>query len=322
MHKTKYYYNPITCSYERIQTSILSLVLRGFTYTIFSLVLALVMARYYKGRFLSPREVELLETNTKLKSYYHVVQQKIDSSAALLASLQERDNALYRLLLNTTPLSMAEKNAGMGGVHKYAHLGNETIITQTLSKVDQLMSRLTIQKKSYDQILKLAQNKASILRSTPTLLPVSKEYLRVSAHFGMRLHPIYKIYRKHEGIDFAAPIHTPIYAAADGYVQWIKIDKKGFGNHLLIEHGNGFQTHYAHMYAITIKERQRVTRGQQIGTVGNSGDSTAPHLHYEVYFHGHRVNPLHYFVGKLTAAEYAEVKKQSTHQTQTFCSNY
>lgn len=323
MRQAKYYYNPATCSYERIKTPILSLVLRSFLFISFSVVLAVAIVRYHKGLFISPREAELLQDNEKLKSYYHVVQQKIESGSMLLASLQERDDTLYRLLLNTAPLSASERNAGMGGVNKYAHLGKDTLIAQTLSKADQLISKLTIQKKSYNQILGLAKKMASKFRSMPTLPPVSKRHLKgISGHFGMRLHPIYKIRKMHEGIDFAAPIHTPIYAAADGYVKWVKKDKRGYGNHLLIEHGNGFQTHYAHMHSIMAKERQKITRGQQIGVVGNSGDSTAPHLHYEVYFNGNRVNPLQYFVGQLTIAEYDAVRKQAASQTQALCLNY
>lgn len=323
MLKTKYYYNPATCSYERVQTSISAFVLRSSVYIFFSVLLAVVIVRYYQGRFISPREIELLQDNKRLKSYYHVVQKKTENSVALLATLQQRDDDLYRVLLNVAPLSASERNAGMGGVNEYAHLGKETLIAQTLSKVDQLTSQLMIQKKSYDQILNLARKKAAKFASTPTFPPVSKKHLkRISAHFGKRLHPIYKIPKMHEGVDFSAPIHTPIYAAADGYVKWIKKDKKGYGNHLLIEHSNGFQTHYAHMHAIMIKERQRITRGQQIGTVGNSGDSTAPHLHYEVYCNGHRINPVQYFVGELTAAEYEAVRKQAAHQTQALCSNF
>lgn len=323
MLKTKYYYNPATCSYERVQPSISVFILRSVAFLFFSVLLAVGIVKYYQGRFVSPREIELLQDNEKLRAYYHVVQKKIESSTALLTTLQQRDDDLYRVLLNTDPLSATERNAGIGGVNTYAHLGKDTLIAQTLSKVDQLASQLAIQKKSYDQILSLAKNKSAKFASTPTFPPVSKQHLkRISAHFGKRMHPIYKILKMHEGVDFSAPMHTPIYAAADGYVKWIKKDKKGYGNHLLIEHGNGFKTHYAHMHTIIIKERQRITRGQQIGTIGNSGDSTAPHLHYEVYSNGKPVDPVQYFVGELTAAEYEAVRKQAAHQTQALCSNF
>ncbi|CAH2559962.1 M23 family metallopeptidase [Cardinium endosymbiont of Oedothorax gibbosus] len=323
MLKTKYYYNPATCSYERVQTSISAFILRSSLYIFFSVLLAVVIVRYYRGCFVSSREKELLADNKVLKDYYDVIQKKIERSAALLAALQQRDDDLYRVLLNAAPLSAAEHNAGVGGVNKYAHLGKSTLIAQTLSKVDQLISQLTIQKKSYDQIWSLAKRNSSRLQSMPTLPPVAKEHLkRISAPFGMRWHPIYKIRRMHQGVDFSAPMHTPIYAAADGYVQWVKNDKRGYGNHLLIDHRHGFQTHCAHMHTIIVKQGQRVTRGQQIGTVGNSGDSTAPHLHYETYHNGHRVNPFDYFVGELTPAEYEAVRQQAAHQTQALCSNF
>ncbi|MCT4696813.1 MAG: M23 family metallopeptidase [Candidatus Cardinium sp.] len=323
MLRTKYYYNPATCSYERVQRSISTFIIRSALYIFFSVVLAVLMGRYYRVRFISPTEVKLLQENERLKAYYHMVQKKIEGSVALLTRLQQQDDELYRLLLNTAPLSAAERNAGMGGVNTYAHLGKDTLIAQTLSKAEQLDSKLKVQQQSYKQLRELAKHKMAKLASTPTFPPVSKKHLkRISAHFGMRTHPIYHIRKMHEGVDFSAPIHTPIYAAADGHVKWVKNDKKGYGNHLLIEHGNGFQTHYAHMHTIIIKQGQRITRGQQIGTVGNSGDSTAPHLHYEVYSNRHRVDPIQYFVGELTAAEYEAVRKQATHPTQALCSNF
>ncbi|MGI2262256.1 M23 family metallopeptidase [Candidatus Cardinium hertigii] len=323
MLKTKYYYNPATCSYEPVRPSVSTFILRTFAFLFFSVLLAAGMVRYYQDHVPSPKEAALWQDNERLKAYYDFVQKKIESSTALLATLQQRDDDLYRVLLNTAPLSATERNAGIGGVNKYAHLGKDTLIAQTLSKVDQLASQLAIQKKSYDQVMSLAKQKTAKFASTPTFPPVSKKHLkRISGHFGRRLHPIYKIFKMHEGVDFSAPMHTPIYAAADGYIKWIKKDKKGYGHHLLIEHGNGFKTHYAHMDTIIIKERQQITRGQQIGTVGNSGDSTAPHLHYEVYCNGKRVNPIQYFVGELTPAEYEEVRRQSAYRIQALCSNF
>ncbi|WP_419241624.1 M23 family metallopeptidase [Cardinium endosymbiont of Nabis limbatus] len=322
MLKTKYYYNPATCSYESVQTSISAFIVRSLLYIFFSVVLAVLIVRYYQGYAVSPREKQLLQDNEMLKAYYHMVQKKIESSAELLTRLYDQDDRL-RLLLNTSPLSPSERNAGMGGVNAYAHLSQHALIAQTLSKVDQLTSQLTIQKKSYDHILRLAKKNISILSSTPSFPPLSnKDLKRVSATFGMRLHPFHKIYKMHKGIDFSAPIHTPIYAAANGHVKWIKKDKKGYGNHLLIEHGNGFQTHYAHMHMVTVKERQLIKRGKQIGTVGNSGDSTGPHLHYEVYCNGRLVDPLQYFVGELTPDEYDAVRKQAANQNQALCANF
>lgn len=322
MLKTKYYYNPATCSYERVKTSVSSFILRSLVYMFFSVVLAFIMVKYYQGRFVSPKEIELLQDNEKLKAYYRMVQKKIEGSMALLKMVQNQDETI-RVLLNITPLSASERNAGIGGVNTYAHLGKDTLIAQTLSKVDQLTSQLTIQKKSYDQILHLAKKTASKLRAMPCLPPVSKDQLkRVSAPFGMRKHPLHGLYRMHYGIDFSAPIGTLIYAAASGHVKWVKYDTRGYGKHLLIEHGNGFQTHYAHMHAINVQQGQVVSRGQKIGTVGNSGDSTAPHLHYEVYSNGKRVDPVQYFVGDLTTSEYEAFHKGPAHQTQALCSNF
>ncbi|MBX9890502.1 MAG: peptidoglycan DD-metalloendopeptidase family protein [Amoebophilaceae bacterium] len=323
MPKKKYYYNHATCSYEPVRISVVTFLMRSFVFLIAAFGLAIGIAKYYNGRFISPKEAELLEDNAKLKSYYQVIQEKLDKSISLLAVLQERDDTLYRVLLNTSPLSPAERNAGIGGVDKYAHLGKETLIAQTLSKVDRLANKLTIQKKSFDYLLSVARKTASRLKSIPTLPPLSKKHLkRISAPFGMRLHPIYKIHKLHPGVDFAAPLGTPIYAAADGYIKSVKSSKKSYGNHMLIEHGHGYKTLYAHMHKIIVREQQKVVRGQQIGTVGNTGDSTAPHLHYAVYSNGNLVDPMQYFAGELTPEEYEDVRKQAAGQTQALCSNF
>ena len=323
MHKAKYYYNQSTCSYERVKISVIGLLLRSCVLILFVIGVAVVIVKYYNGFFVSPREVSLLEDNEKLKSYYYSIQKKAEKNGEILAALQERDDTLYRVLLNTAPLSSAERNAGIGGVDKYAHLGKEVLIAQTLSSVDQLTSKLAIQKKSFDYVLSVAKKTAKKLRSMPTFPPLSKKNLkRISAPFGMRLHPIHKIYKMHKGIDLSAPIGTPIYVAADGYVKFVRNSKKGYGNHILIEHGCGFQTLYGHMNSITVREKQKIIRGQKIGTVGNSGDSTASHLHYSVYSNGNLVNPMNYFVGELTPEEYEEVRKQAATQNQALCSNF
>ncbi|AWN81779.1 M23 family metallopeptidase [Candidatus Cardinium hertigii] len=319
MRKARYYYSPVTCSYERVKASPWLFVVRTGLLFSCAFVLACFMVRYYRSCFSSPKEIELLEDNKQLQAYYNTVQQHIEKCNTLLVALQERDDT-FRLLLGKEPLSVVERNAGIGGVNKYAHLCNNALISQTLSKLDQLTSKLTIQKKSCDSLLKFAQQSERKFKSMPTFPPVSKKHLkRISGTFGMRFHPIFKIPKMHEGVDFAAPIRAPIYAAADGRVKWIKSEKKGFGNHLLIEHDNGFQTLYAHMHTIDVEGKQRVVRGQQIGLVGNSGHSTAPHLHYEVYHNGNRVDPLLYLVEGLTDVEYEEIRRKAAQQTQTLC---
>lgn len=321
MRKKRYYYNPTTCSYEPVQTSLWSLILSGCLFIFCAVVVALIMVDYYhKHGFKSPREVVLQEDNQRLKDYYHTIEQKIAHSAQLLITIQERDDALYRVLLGREPLSITERNAGIGGVDKYAHLSKEYLIAQTLSKVDQLINRLKIQKKSYDDILSYAHKKNEKFKSMPTFPPLSKKHLkRMSSGFGMRIDPILGVHRMHEGIDFAAPKHTPIYAVADGQVKWVKISKKGYGNALLLDHGNGFRTLYAHMHTITISERQRVKRGEQIGAVGDTGHARGDHLHYEVHHNKRRIDPLLYLVEGLTHSEYEEICRQAAQPGKTMC---
>jgi len=323
MYKKKYYYNHVTCNYEPVQSSLKRFLCSSCIFLLASLGIGVWIAKYYNVLFPSPREIELLEENTKLTSYYEVIQKKIDKSIALLSMLQERDDTLYRVLLDAKPFSSAERNAGIGGVDKYAHLGRETLVAKALSNVDRLTNKLRVQQKSFDYLLNLAKRNADRLRSMPTFPPISSKHLkRISAGFGMRIHPIHKVRKIHKGVDFAAPRGTPIYAAADGYIKYVKHSMKSYGLHLMIDHGNGFQTLYGHMHAVRVNEKQKVVRGQQIGVVGNTGDSTAPHLHYTVFSNGNYVDPMQYFVGELTPEEYEAVRKQVASQGQALCANF
>ena len=323
MCKDKYYYNHNTCSYERAKVSLKTLLIGGGMFLVCSWITAIFLVRIHHKLVISPREVELLEDNEKLKTYYRIVQQKLEQNEIYLEQLQKHDDTLYRILLDMDPLSCTERNAGIGGVDKYAHLSKEELIAKTLSKIDRLTRKLNIQKKSFEELIKKATKHSNTLRSVPTLPPVPKQYLQgISSGYGMRIHPIYKIHRMHEGIDFAALSGTSVYASANGYIKIAKTDKKGFGNHVIIDHGNGFQTLYAHMDSITVHAKQKVLRGQEIGTVGNSGHSTGPHLHYAVYHNNKLVDPQQYFIGNLSPKEYAEVKKQSEKQMKALCANF
>ena len=198
----------------------------------------------------------------------------------------------------------------VGGVDRYQELledglESEELIANTFQRIDQLDRQLYIQTKSYDDLLGLAEDKADMLASLPAIQPVSnKELRRLASGFGMRVHPIYKVKMMHPGIDFSAPQGTPVYATGGGKVVTVKSSLSGYGNQVIIDHGFGYRTRYAHLQKASVKQGQRVERGQAIGLVGNTGTSTAPHLHYEIYHDDERVNPIHYFYQDITAEEY------------------
>ena len=184
-------------------------------------------------------------------------------------------------------------------------LERKEVIVNTFQRIDQLNRQLYIQTKSYDDLLGMAEDKSEILASIPAIQPVSnKELRRLASGFGMRVHPIYKVKMMHPGIDFSAPQGTPVYATGSGKVSQTKSSFTGYGNQIIIDHGYGYLSRYAHLQEFNVKAGQTVERGQCIGYVGNTGTSTAPHLHYEVFKDDERVNPIHYFYQDISAEEY------------------
>ena len=222
-----------------------------------------------------------------------------------------------------THLSLILRDAGIGGVDRYSEIRSKEIdhkdlILSLSGDVDKLRRKMYIQSKSYDDILELADNKAKMFAAIPAIQPVSnKELIRLASGFGYRIHPVYKVKKLHTGIDFSAPIGTPIYATADGKVSLVKVRFSGYGKLVEIDHGFGFKTRYAHMHEFAVKEGQKVKRGQVIGYVGNTGLSTAPHLHYEVIKGNSKINPVHYFFNDLNPDEYEKVIELSSIENQS-----
>jgi murein DD-endopeptidase MepM/ murein hydrolase activator NlpD len=185
--------------------------------------------------------------------------------------------------------------------------------------VDELTGLVTIQSKSFDELSKLAQNKTEFLASIPAIQPVTnKDLKRIASGFGYRVHPIYKTYKFHSGIDFTAPRRTPVYATGNGTVSISKYDSRGYGNHVIINHGFGYSSLYGHLSSIEVYERQKVKRGELIGYVGSTGTSTAPHLHYEVVKNNKKVNPINYFFNDLTENDYDVIRDIASRPTQSF----
>ena len=221
------------------------------------------------------------------------------------------------MVLEVEPVPFSVREAGIGGTNRYEELVDKPeFIASTLQKVDQLKRQLYIQSKSYDELAKLTKDKEKRLACIPAIQPIANKGLkRLSSPFGMRQHPIYKIPRMHYGVDLSAARGTPVYATGDGVVKLTK-NSAGYGNEVVIDHGYGFLTRYCHMQNFKVKPGQRVTRGQCIGAVGNSGISTAPHLHYEVIKNKRHVNPAHYFINDLDVAQYEMILELASRKIQ------
>jgi murein DD-endopeptidase MepM/ murein hydrolase activator NlpD len=324
MAKMKYKFNPDTLSYERVGISFREKLGKIFTYLSSSLAIAMIFVVVFLNFYETPRSKALKRENKQLLSQYKLMLKDMDRIEGVLHDLQQRDDNIYRVIFEADPIPSSVRKAGFGGVNKYSHLeslSNNQLIIEAARKIDVLAKEAYIQSKSYDEVLDLALNKEKMLASIPAIMPVANEDLkRTASGWGYRIHPIYKVRKMHYGMDFTAPTGTPIYATGDGKVVEVKGSKSsrvGYGLVVKVDHGYGFETVYAHLNAFDVRLGQEVKRGDIIGYVGNTGGSTAPHLHYEVHKNGSPVNPQYYYFKDLSPQEYERMIAISSNIGQT-----
>lgn len=321
MKQEKYFYNPSTLRYEKIETSITSRVLRIIGFLSSTFVFAILLYIAANSVIDSPKEKILKSDNSKLKEQYLLLEKDVDNLRAELDKLHYRDNSIYRTIFETDPIAEEIWMAGTGGSNKYKELENypsSKLMIEISSKVDQIEKQLEIHDYSLNEVMKLAQKKEHLLAAIPAIQPVAnKDLTRMASGFGYRIHPIYKTRKMHQGMDFTAPTGTPIYATGDGTV--FRADRKsgGFGNHVRIDHGFGYVTLYAHLSKINVRKGDKIKRGDVIGLVGNTGRSVGPHLHYEVRKNGTPINPVNFFFNDLSEEEYNRMIEMSNSPTQS-----
>jgi murein DD-endopeptidase MepM/ murein hydrolase activator NlpD len=271
--------------------------------------------------FDSPKEKRLKLEIQNLTSQYEVINNDMQQVETVLDEIQERDDNIYRVIFEADPIPTSIRKQGFGGVNRYEKLlglSNSELMINTSKKIDQLTKQLYLQSKSFDEVIDLAKNKSNMLASIPAIQPVAnKDLKRMASGYGYRIHPIYKTRKMHYGMDFSAKTGTEIYATGDGVVSKIKRSKRGYGNYVKINHGFGYETLYAHMSKYIVKRGQKVKRGEVIGYVGNSGISTAPHLHYEVRKDNKKINPMNFYYNDLSPEEYEKMLEISLQSNQS-----
>lgn len=321
MAKVKYRYNPHTLSYDKIKLTWRQKLSRAFYFLGASLVFGVAIYAVTYSFVDSPKEKKLKIRNAELLAQYELLNKKLEKLAVVVEDVQKRDDNIYRVIFEAEPIPAEIRKAGIGGVNRYEELENFSdadLIISTAKKLDQLSKQLYIQSKSFDDVFKMAKNKEKMLESIPAIQPVHNEDLtRMASGYGMRTHPILKYTKFHAGMDFTAPIGTPIYSTGKGTV--IQADNKasGYGNHVRIDHGYGYVTLYAHMSKIKVKEGEKVNRGDIIGYVGNTGLSAGPHCHYEVRKNDIPVNPVSFYFNDLSPEEFAKMVELSNAPTQS-----
>lgn len=305
--KGKYKYNPVTLTYDKIEMSFKRWISRFFTQMAFSSAMGLALMFAYFYLFESPLEKKQRIENEELKYQYENLQERLEEISIVLADMQDRDDNIYRTIFEAEPIPNSIRKAGFGGINRYAELENMPnmeIVVETAKKLDVLSKQIYVQSKSFDDIVNLATHKGEMLRRIPAIQPLrSKNMNRLASGFGYRIHPVYKTFRMHTGVDLSAPIGTPIFATGDGIVEAADFGR-GYGKRVIIDHGYSYKTQYAHMSRIMVSRGQAVKRGDMIGLVGNTGTSTGPHLHYEVIKNDKYVDPINYYLNDLTPAEY------------------
>ncbi|GDX52325.1 peptidase M23 [Bacteroidota bacterium] len=311
MKKIKYYYNPKNLRYEKYVESAWKKfrIVLGFlsAASVFAFIIVYLAYTYLD----SPKEKKLKRELSQLQYQYDVLNDKLDEMGDALVDLQDRDDNIYRVIFEAEPIPSSMRDAGYGGSNRFEELNgydDAELMKSSWLKLTQTRYKMYIQSKSYDALAKLIQNKTAMLSSIPAIQPVAnKDLKRIGSGFGVRIDPIYKVPRMHEGIDFTAPIGTPIYATGNGTVSLVDYGSRDYGNHVILTHGYGYQTLYGHMSRVKVKIGQKVNRGDVIGYVGNSGKSTGPHCHYEVIKNGRKINPINFFYSDLTPEEFQQM---------------
>ena len=272
--------------------------------------------------FDSPKEKRLKSEIENLVLQYDILSKKMTQIDLVLDDIQHRDDNIYRVIFEADPIPSSIRKAGFGGVNRYKDIrnfSNAELVIEAAKKVDKLSKQLYIQSKSFDEVIDLAKNKADMLASIPAIQPIANKDLgRVASGYGYRIHPIYKTRKLHTGMDFTAPQGTPIYATGDGKIAKVRRSRRGYGNHVIVDHGYGYQTLYAHMTKYIVYRGQKVKRGEIIGYVGSTGTSVAPHLHYEVIKNKRKINPVNYYYNDLSPEEYEKMLEISSQNNQSF----
>lgn len=322
MKKVKYYYNTHTLRYEKLEVPLRVRLLQLIGFIAASIVTGLIIFAITFRYIDSPKEKYLRQQNEDLVANYSVFMERLKQLELKMDEIENRDNTVYRSIFEAKPVpdsarvkDIEQKNE----VQLVKSMGESDLVKSIAEQLNNISLRSAYQMKSFDEIANLVKNKEKLIAATPSIQPVSNKNLnRIASGFGYRIDPIYKDRRAHLGLDFSAPMGTPIYATADGKVVDAGFNTGGYGNRVVINHGFGYETLYGHMVRIKARVGETVKRGEVIGYVGNTGKSTAPHCHYEVHKRGIPVDPIYYFYNDLTPAQFDRILKLAATRNQSF----
>ena len=316
MDKTNFKFNKKTLEYEKVEVSWrVRLKKAGFHMGVsLSLALIIIIGSYpLVSRYSEKEKIDEIE---KLESEYDILNNKVEEIAIELNVLKMRDDSVYADIFGVSPVSKNLRIGGTGGIDEFKDLrgySNSELMLKSAQLIKTLENQVHIHKKGFDRIYKLSNTRSSKLAHVPAIQPIhNNNLIRTASGFGMRMHPVYNVMKMHSGIDFTAKVGTDINSTGDGIVEAVKNSRTGYGKHVIINHGFGYKTLYAHLSEFKIRKGQKVKRGDIIGKVGNTGTSTGPHLHYEVIRNNKKIDPAHFFFNDLNYEQYQEMVKIST----------
>jgi murein DD-endopeptidase MepM/ murein hydrolase activator NlpD len=322
LSKVKYKYNPHTLNYEKVETSWKDMIKSALPWFAGGIVFATIVVIFAFSFIKSPKERAQKREIEQWKYQYQLVNDRLNEIELVLNEIQKRDDNLYRVVLEANPFPANKRKMGTGGNNRYKDLeGFESseLIISTRKKLDRISKKLYGQTRSFDELKELAKKKEEMLRCIPAIMPVANKDLTAGiGGYGWRIDPIYRTRAMHTGMDFPSKTGRPVYATGDGVIEDVASNFWGYGNIVLINHGFGYKTMYAHLSEFKTKIGAKVKRGEIVGLIGSTGKSTAPHLHYEVIKNGEKVNPVNYYFNDLKPAEYEEMLKASSGGSASF----
>jgi murein DD-endopeptidase MepM/ murein hydrolase activator NlpD len=321
MRKIKYYYNTHTLRFEKLEKPLRVRLLQVFGFIAASIVTGIIIFAIAFQYIDSPKEKLLRQQNEDLKEGYAVIEERIKQLELKMGEITNRDNTVYRSIFEADPIADSARFKDMEQkkeVQLVQRMGSTNLVNTIIDQLNNLSLRIAYQDKSFNELIEMVNNKAKLLAAIPAIQPISNKQLsRIASGFGFRIDPIYKTRKSHMGLDFAAPSGTPIYATADGIIKFSGFSTSGYGNHVIINHGFGYETLYGHMVRVGATQGQQVKRGQVIGYVGSTGKSTGPHLHYEVHKSGVQLDPINFFYNDLTPAQFDRLLKMAAANNQS-----
>jgi murein DD-endopeptidase MepM/ murein hydrolase activator NlpD len=321
MSKVKYYYDSESLSYRKIERKKATTLKYALVFTLASALFGFIFV-FLASQFVeSPKERALKRELQNAQLQFELLNKKLEKTEIVLSNIADRDNNIYRVYFEANPIPDEQRTAGFGGINRYKDLegfDNSKLIIESNKRLDIIQKQLVVQSKSLDEIAKLAEEKEALLAAIPAIQPLSNENLtRIASGYGFRSDPFTKVRKMHWGMDFTAPKGSPIYASGDGIVERADNTASGYGNHIRINHGYGYESLYAHLFKYNVRKNQKVKRGDLIGFVGSTGRSEAPHLHYEIFKDGERIDPINFYYGSLTAEEFNDMLQHASMENQS-----